>query len=195
MINLQGVNNLTSIGNTLYIFQCYKLQNLVGLESLTNLNHTSLHVTYCDNLTSLNGIQNIDYTTISAVEIILNHSLTMCAVQSVCNYLANNNSNTDIQVNNLGCNNRDEVTAMCINLSIDENYNFSTFILYPNPTLEKVNINVQSNCKINVYNATGQKLKEINLSSGLNEINLDFLSSGTYFFKIENGNTLKVIKQ
>lgn len=195
MTSLQGVNSLVSTGN-ISISGCRYLENLMGLESVKNMNNRSFAVSYCDKLTSLKGVENIDHKTIGFVTIELNPLLSTCAIESICNYLANIEKSVTIRSNKLGCNSRDQVTAMCKSiLSVDKNDPLLSTTLYPNPTVDKVNIDTKSECKMYIYNNIGQQLKELNLVVGYNEVNLDFLPSGTYFLRTENGSTLKILKK
>ena len=57
--------------------------------------------------------------------------------------------------------------------------------LYPNPTISKVYINVQSDIEVKVYNMIGQKI----LVTQEKSIDLSRLKSGTYIFKVKDLST------
>ena len=76
----------------------------------------------------------------------------------------------------------------------------NSFVGYPNPTENSINItNKLSNGEngiLEVFDTTGKKVMEKNVTGGNNEINLDVteLSSGVYIYKL-NGQTNRFIKK
>ena len=80
-------------------------------------------------------------------------------------------------------------------VGIDE-VKLSTIYVYPNPAHDKINIycNDEKPSKAYIYNVLGQQLKEINLTKEINSIDVQDLSGGVYFIKID-GHTFKMIKQ
>src|SRR5205085_3863261 len=65
------------------------------------------------------------------------------------------------------------------------------FIIYPNPSLEKINVTVSENISggiLNIYNLTGKLLFTEKFSTALhNEINISLLPAGIYFIKYKSG--------
>ena len=147
--NLEGLNNLTSIGGKLYIDQnpslnsiaglnyltsidgsftiriCDMLTNLDGLNNLQSING-KLYIRNNDALENLDGIQNIDPNTIensqtgsTDLTISINPSLSQCAVESICNFLLLPNKTHSIGNNATGCDNSDEITNNCTGLGLE----------------------------------------------------------------------------
>lgn len=70
--------------------------------------------------------------------------------------------------------------------------------MYPNPFTDAVTIDSARDCKVELFNLTGQKLFEQELKAGKKTIDLTHLSNGIYFLKSSNDkgqNTSKIVKQ
>ena len=138
--NLIGLDNITNIGGSLHLFTCDSLTSFSGLDSLTSIGEdfiiggvswdpneiTSLEVFenlttiggmlkihYCNSLTSLEGLENIDPESINELKVHDNLSLASCEIQSICSYLANPTGSINIYNNASGCNNPIEVANAC----------------------------------------------------------------------------------
>ncbi len=75
------------------------------------------------------------------------------------------------------------VTASASGVTLQvPNLNIFDIKLYPNPTISKVYINVQSDIEVKVYNMIGQ----IILKTQEKSIDLSRLNSGTYIFKVKD---------
>jgi len=149
LMNLDGLSQITSVGGGLDIYYNVSLTNLDGLlqvtslggylrieynESLTNLDGLSqitsiagyLRIDNNNVLIDISGISNIDANTINAygddLLIYNNPVLSVCEVQSVCEFidLANGDPDltTDIHDNASGCNSEAEVDAACPSLPV-----------------------------------------------------------------------------
>lgn len=68
------------------------------------------------------------------------------------------------------------------------------FAVYPNPVNQELYVESSKNGKLTVYNQTGQKVSEFNLSSGKNKLNVGYLHSGIYLLKIDADNKTVVRK-
>ncbi len=84
-------------------------------------------------------------------------------------------------------------------LGVDtENFANSQILVYPNPTIGKLYIDisrVENNAIAFVYSITGKKLKKINLSNqSISELDITSLSSGLYILKISGNHSNKTIK-
>lgn len=86
LTDLEGLQTLNSIGGQLYIYDNEHLENLNALENLTSMNGI-LNITFNDDLTTLEGLRNIDSSGITNLNIRGNNNLSLCAVESICNYL------------------------------------------------------------------------------------------------------------
>lgn len=109
--NLNGINNLTNISSYIKIIENPSLTSITGLE---NLNSISGFLAISNNpaLLSLNGLDNINQG-ISDLEISDNHSLSNCAIASICNYLSSPIGEVDIYSNATGCNSPPEIANSC----------------------------------------------------------------------------------
>jgi len=70
-------------------------------------------------LTSLEGLDNLNPESISGLQISNNTSLSNCCVQSICDYLASPNGTIEIENNGTGCSSPDEVKEACGTISLD----------------------------------------------------------------------------
>lgn len=117
LTDLRGLDNLATVGGLLECYTNRDLINFSGLESLTSVERLS--ITYNESLTSLTGLQNIDYTAIPTVgwgppvRINNNPQLSECAIQPICNYLAIPDIYTQIHSNAVGCDSQGEVQIAC----------------------------------------------------------------------------------
>lgn len=79
----------------------------------------------------------------------------------------------------------------CELLGLPEN-SFAT-VVYPNPTKNIVNINIQNTTQYTVYNALGQKVLSGELSQNEKQIDFSNFVKGVYYVRME-GETLKIIR-
>lgn len=87
-------------------------------------------------------------------------------------------------------------------LTAQEHSELVIFSVFPNPTKDKIIINIQQNvsstAKVDILNAIGQKVFTSPIGSGNNEISLADFQKGLYFVKVINGekaSVKKIIKQ
>ncbi len=109
---LAGLQNLDSIGGSLGIERNYSLLSLTGLNNLSSIGN-KIYITENHALASLAGLNNINAASIHDLIIYNNSSLSNCAVQSICNYLASPNGVVQIINNAIGCNTPPEIAADC----------------------------------------------------------------------------------
>jgi hypothetical protein len=181
--DLSGLNTISSIGGNLIISDNTNLTSLAGLENLSSIGE-ALIISNNDGLISLSGIDNINSFTINDLTIINNSSLSTCEVKSICNYLANSQSNITIHDNAFGCNNKEEVISACGN-KVGDNYINSVFRIYPNPANKTISISVSSVAEIdeiNVYNQMGESL--LHYSDVSEDVDISELENGIYILEI-----------
>ena len=78
-------------------------------------------------------------------------------------------------------------------ISVDETTE-NVFYMYPNPLNQSnLNITIQNNSDIRLFNLSGQLIKTYQLKSGNNSVNLDFLNKGLYIIKC-NSKTYTIAK-
>jgi hypothetical protein len=95
-------------------------------------------------------------------------------------------------------------TSVCISININSSLNNTAenlFIAIPNPFIDFINIDNESNSKstLTISNCLGQILFQSILAKGNNRIDLSNLSVGVYSFKIQDENSktqiMKILKQ
>ena len=182
MIDLSPLENISSIGESLFI-----------------INNGSL--------ASLSGLENIAPASIIDLNIYNNPLLSNCAVASICNYLASPNGTIEIYDNAPGCNSQQEVEDACDTItSVSEIKLNETFTISPNPlnstTLIQYTLNQNSPVSLKILDLSGQEIKTL-----VNELqqqgeqqvifNTAGLPAGVYFCVLKTSNgiqTKKIIK-
>jgi hypothetical protein len=112
LTNLNGLNNLTSIWWHLQINDNVNLVSLSGLQSLQSI-EGGLEIYDNPSLTSLTGLDNIEAFNLDFLIIAKNPNLSLCNVESVCNFLSGDFGEINIYNNAPGCLNPVEVAGRC----------------------------------------------------------------------------------
>ncbi len=115
---ITGLNALTTTGGHIEILANSALSSLTGLNALNSIGG-DLKIEQNDALTDLTGLDNIDHTTITELRIENSTMLSLCEVQSICDYLAIPSNPATISGNATGCATRSEVEAACLALPIE----------------------------------------------------------------------------
>ena len=134
-------------------------------------------------LTSLNGLDNIDPTSINALYLQNSDLLAGCAVPSICGFLEINNGPAVISGNASGCNSRSEVESDCTFLTVDDIVK-ENIKLYPNPTTDIFTISDPYGAviKYEIFSSTGRLI--LSVENSLNNISISSYPSGLYFIKL-----------
>jgi len=66
--------------------------------------------------------------------------------------------------------------------------------LYPNPAIDQLNITLNQNAEIAIYNIVGQKVMSVEGHAGANNINISTLTSGVYFVNAGSATQKFVVK-
>ena len=112
--------NLTSIVTSGQLQQVYgsleihsnaSLSSLAGFESLLSVG--ALSIISNPSLSSIDGLENIDGGSMVSLEISYNPYLSVCNVQSVCEFLENHYESAIIMENASGCADKEEVQQAC----------------------------------------------------------------------------------
>jgi hypothetical protein len=189
--NLAGLEKLALIRGDLEIKNNLGLNSMTGLEKLTAIGGM-LNIYYNYNLTTLSGLDNIDGESITDLTIHFNHILSTCAIQSICDYLANPNGTILILANNSGCDNLQEVETVC-GVGLKENTSPDIYSVYANPTAGIAHFAFRiSQCQwvtIKIYDLNGHEIVAVcddNLAAGEHDIswNTDDFPPGIYFYRI-----------
>jgi hypothetical protein len=112
LVSLTGLENLTYIGGNLAVYHNYDLISLIGLEGLNSIGG-KLEIIGNQTLISLSGLDNITAGSITDLNIYYNDALSICAIQSICDYLSNPNGIVNIYSNANGCDNPPEIADDC----------------------------------------------------------------------------------
>jgi len=206
LTSLSGLENLTSIDGILFIHANTALNSLMGLENLTSIGG-DLKIYSNDALTSLTGLDNVTPGSIENLNISNNSTLSNCAVESICDYLAAPYGIVLIYNNAPGCNSPEEVEEACLYIFIPEIGTEPDFNIYPSPVGDFATMSFEGEelgtANVLLYNSTGIKVKtwrfKIN-SNSQNDFVLDFRSfpAGMYLCKVQIGDHIvaeKIVKQ
>ena len=186
LATLTGLNNLSSAFG-LYILNNETLSDLTALSNLSAWGGGSLRINNNLLLTELTGLDNIDTESILNLYIYENPLLSICEVESVCDYLLDPDPNpdriTEIHDNAPGCNTEEEVIAAC---AVGISYiNTESFTIYPNPATNEIFISGESGTiinEVNIYNQLGQKVLYQQRID--NAIDVSMLQPGVYIIEL-----------
>jgi len=191
---LTEMNNLTSIGRDLKILWNTALTSLSSMQNIKSIGR-DLWIGWNYSLTSLSGLDSIAAGSIDNLTIEYNFALSVCEVQSVCDYLAAPNGTVIIQNNAPGCNSPAEVQAACA-VGMDEAMAGSGFSIYPNPftthTTIEFHLPKTSLVSIQIFNAMGVRVAELHrgpLPAGQQQFtwHTGNLPKGLYFCRVQVG--------
>jgi hypothetical protein len=110
--SLSGLDNLTSVGGGLMIAFNDNLTILTGLDNVTSIGG-DLEIYYNASLTSLSGLENVNASSIGRIRIAENPVLSVCNIQSICDYLTDIHDIIEIYSNAPGCDNPHEIADSC----------------------------------------------------------------------------------
>ena len=169
------------------------LNDLTGFLNVNSIDG-DLRIINNNSLKSLVGLNNVNPSSIVKLIIHSNDSLSICAVQSVCEYLMNPNGEIDIYYNEMGCNSVEEVEEACA-VSVIENHLKTSLKIHPNPfstsTTIEYYLNQPLNASIYIYNNLGEQVDLIqeHQQSGKQQFtwNAQGLTPGVYYFRLEAG--------
>jgi hypothetical protein len=195
LLNLTGLEGLTTIGEFLTILNNSSLTDITGLQNLVSISGALTFLSNA-NLTSLSGLENLNGNSITNLSITYNNSLSTCDVQSICEYLTAPNGTIEINDNATGCNSQEEVEEHCLTM-VEEINTENEITIIPNPSNDKITISLPakiSNNLLSIFNVSGEKVMERQLTD--NEIQLDIsaLPRGVYFVMLQNEKMVEVGK-
>ena len=80
------------------------------------------------------------------------------------------------------------------------NYDMSSINIFPNPAQNNFNIEIENNSVFQLFDIFGKKILNVNLKNGKNLINIEYIKSGIYLYKLLDNNDSnytvgKLIKQ
>ncbi len=199
--SLFGLGGITEIGADLLIQDNNLLVSVNALQNVTSIGG-ELTVHANSSLDSLIGLQNIDPSSITSLTIRQNVSLTMCEIQSVCDYLAAGGS-SDIEHNALDseCRDLSAVEDACEITSIEDMFSTRNpgLITFPNPTSGVFYIEADDieGCELRIFNTTGMLLQKLQLTSD-GQVDISNMPKGLYFLEMRNKDLVgigKILKE
>ena len=202
LISLTGLGSLISIGQDFYISSNENLMDITALTSLKSINNNHLSIVFNPALTSLSGLDNIDSASILGLTIRNNYSLSDCAAQSICDYLASPNGLINIHDNATGCNSPEEVIAACL-VGISEQLSNPQLTAYPNPFTTSTTIEYEltepSHVQLTIYNAIGETIfmsEDGIMPQGIHSFTWtpDRLPKGMYYGVLRSEEGVEVVK-
>jgi hypothetical protein len=190
--SLEGLSNLTTIGEGLYLSYDDSLINLAGLENLTSIGGMVV-IEYNKSLTSLKGIDNV--TSLPGLfSIKENDHLCDCSVQSICTYLAGSGT-AWIEYNAPGCNSVGEVEMGC-GVGMQEHSENQTNI-YPNTSSTRLTFETSAfsnTTDLIILNINGQELLKHQITGRKTQLDISNLSAGVYIVKLRNEDAVQIRK-
>jgi hypothetical protein len=183
LLNLNGLQSLHFVGDYLLIDDNNKLNNLTGLDSLSTLGGY-IWIRGNPELTNIYGLNNIDPNTINDLQIRNNNSLSNCDAESICIYLANPNGDIEIHDNNMGCNSQEEVEYACT-VGVKETNTESEFMIYPNPAENSLYISSKNGVKIKEVAIFNQHSSIVLHKTNATEyIDISMIDKGLYIIEL-----------
>lgn len=202
LTSLSGLDKLTTISGDLWIRGNHSLVSLSGLDSLISIGgklEIGASAGYGNpSLEALDGLDNLDYTTIESLVIRHNSKLSICNSQLICDYLENGGE-AEIHNNAPGCNSQQEVEEACGIVLIDDLIFEDKIQLFPNPTAGIIQVSTPDKAEwmVSIRDAMGKLVVPFHqLLNG--EIDLSALPSGWYFIDFNDGRhtvTIRIVKQ
>jgi len=123
--NLNGLGVVNSFEESLTIDNNPLLSNITGLINVTSIGG-NFSVISNPVLTSLSGLENVDPGSIDDLSIWSNTSLSICNIQSICEYLASPGGNVSFYNNAYGCHSQQYVEDACESQCLYDGITFTT---------------------------------------------------------------------
>jgi hypothetical protein len=209
LLSLSGLEYLDTIGGWLNIGTVYTIgvpnpppggnELLINLSSLASLTYVGggIDIGKNNSLLSLSGLENIDANTVTDLLIGNNNSLSTCDVKSVCDYLSSPNGTVEIEYNAPGCDSPEEVEAACAITTVEEIKTENGITIIPNPSNDKITISssaIIGVTQLSIFNVSGEKVIERQLTETETQINISALPRGVYFVRLQNEKMVEVGK-
>ncbi len=184
---LSGMNNIMSIEGGLGVFGNSSLTNISELINVNSVDG-GIYLWQNNSLENISGLSNIDASSIDTLSISENHSLSMCEIESICDYLLNPNTVPYINDNATGCNSQEEIEVACENASVDELSQNNRLLIYPNPSSTQITIELPTtpnkNTTLTICNLNGQQLITQPITERQTVVDVSVLPRGVYFIKV-----------
>lgn len=186
LASLQGLENLRRVSN-LYIKNQPILNDLTALYNLQKV-MTDLDIRNNLELATLEGLDNINASSLDELSIANNPQLNRCSIKSICEYLSLSAGYSYINSNEDGCNSEEEIENKCF--FVGDNFeNESNITLYPIPADTYIK-HKQLHNKIVEYTIMDYYGKVVGTGKSNGKINLEYLSPGTYLLILHDSKEL-----
>ena len=117
---LDNLNGLDSVTEFAYL-QISQNPSLESISALQKVNRIRVQTSLIDNakLTNIDALSKTDMMSMDSLVIVANPLLDVCAIESICNYLADTSNAARISGNGAHCINRDIVEMECLLLPLE----------------------------------------------------------------------------
>jgi hypothetical protein len=190
--NLDGLNQLTSIGGNLIIHAHTQLESLEGLDNLTNING-NLQISYNTKLVDISALSQLGNLHGDLV-IIHNPLLSECSIEIICAKVSSTTDVVEIAHNGDGCNSIAEVEAGCtVGFSQPSANSLNVF---PNPAHDVLNLQSETPLQAEIYlfDTSGKVRKSLQMNTASTSLDISDLPGGMYLLQIYNGKEMKSVK-
>lgn len=215
-LDFESVDNYYQEISSVQFFNCENIQDLLPW---SNCVLKALTVEHCPNLKSIEGVQfdsivnfirlidneslndlgsmnNIVsfYTTIGAEDIYIqdNPNMSWCSYDVVCNHINEHPERVVIANNKDHCKTKEDVAETCLSNTVNTNDNQITIAPNPNNGLFKI-FGIYGEAELTVFSMSGSRVAYRSISEN-EELDLSFLSKGTYIYKIIQGKNTTIGK-
>ena len=188
--SLEFLSNIKKSDRGISISGSHALVDLSGLQNISSAN--SLIIGVNSNLTSLNGLQNIDPTILSDLIISENDILNDCSLDNICEYLASPDNFAQILGNEVNCRSRDVILGSCSTSTSYNDINDEIF-LFPNPATTEFQIEGAKDIGYVITDLTGNVIK-FDSAYSHDQIDISTLPAGAYIVSVKIGSLYKRLK-
>ncbi len=216
--DINGLNNLKSIGKDLTLYNLPGLAKISGFSKLEQVNRSvsfgnlqkikhlnsfvglvqtdSLVVNSCKSLDDISGLTNLDFNTLNYLGLFGNEMLAYCHYFPICSYIQENRGRSDIFANKLGCNSVEELKNQCRTVGLDDD-NTINLSIQPNPVNDDflliMDAKVPSECRLVIFDIMGRQIHQQIIYFGNNHVDASNLRPGTYLYQVSSG--AKILKR
>ena len=194
--NLRNFHGLESLDSLTYDLSITHNDKLKSLDGLNNLRFVGFYIEIGNNdsITSLEGLESIDSSFLQWIRINDNLSLSNCATQAICEFLADPMHIISLENNMEGCNTRVEIEEDCL-VDVDNIENFTKVAVYPNPFTTSTAIQYQlaqpETITLTIFNHLGKQVDHIQEYQQPGKQSITWkpqgLLPGMYFFTLKAG--------
>jgi len=195
--NLQsfdGLNLLSKVERYFAFGDCSLIENIGQYENLDTIG--LFGVWNNNNLDNLEGVSGVKYLS-DSLYIKSNPKLSMCDIESFCDFIDRNPIGTIVCDNKQNCNTGEEILQSCIATNTENILNRNNFItVKPNPVYDLLECHLSDNYigeNIQLIGSNGNVYFAETVRGNISSFNISNLNGGIYFIKIKD-RVIKIIK-